>query len=204
MAGFVHSTAIVEDPEALGAGSKIWHFAHVRKGAKIGSNTVIGKGVYVDTEVVLGSNCKIQNNVSLYRGVLIEDGVFIGPHVCFTNDLSPRAITAAGVLKEAGDWHAVSTTVKYGASIGANSTIVCGTTIGSWSLVGAGSIVTRDVPPHALVFGGPARIEGIVGFDGQTITKEYAAGRYQCRSSGEYFEILPEWEVAAALLRRRS
>ena len=159
---YVHPTAEVSPDAHVGEGSRIWRQAHVREHASIGETCNVGKGVYIDAHVRVGSNVKIQNHVSIFEGVTIEDGVFIGPHVCFTNDLLPRAITPDGKLKSADDWEITPTLVKYGASIGAGSVIVCGITIGEFALVGAGSIVTKDVPPHALVFGNPARHHGHV------------------------------------------
>jgi len=150
-------------PDAhVGAGTRIWHQVQVREHAHIGETCTIGKGVYIDAHVRIGSNVKIQNHVSVFEGVTLEDGVFVGPHVCFTNDLLPRAITPDGKLKSADDWEITPTLVKYGASIGAGSVIICGITIGEFALIGAGSVVTRDVPPHALVFGNPARQHGYV------------------------------------------
>jgi acetyltransferase-like isoleucine patch superfamily enzyme len=125
--------------------------------------------VYVDTGVQIGNRAKIQNNVSLFAGVTIEDGVFLGPHVCFTNDLVPRAINPDGSIKGAEDWHIDSTLVKKGAAIGANSTIVCGVTIGEWAMVGAGSVVTKSVPAYALVYGCPARVMGWVTPRGERV-----------------------------------
>jgi acetyltransferase-like isoleucine patch superfamily enzyme len=159
---YVHPTAEVSPDANVGDGTRIWRQAHVREHAFIGKTCNIGKGVYIDARVRIGSNVKIQNHVSIFEGVTLEDGVFIGPHVCFTNDLLPRAITPDGKLKSADDWEITPTLVKYGASIGAGSVIVCGITIGEFALVGAGSIVTRDVSPHALVFGNPARHHGYV------------------------------------------
>ena len=159
---YVHPTAEVSPEAHVGAGTRIWRQAHVREHASIGQSCNIGKGVYIDAHVRIGSNVKIQNHVSVFEGVTLEDGVFVGPHVCFTNDLAPRAITPDGKLKSADDWRITPTLVKYGASIGAGSVIVCGVTIGEFALVGAGSVVTRDVPPHALVFGNPARQHGYV------------------------------------------
>lgn len=159
---YVHPLAEVEPGAYVGAGSRIWRQAHIREHAHIGEMCNIGKGVFVDCHVRIGSRVKIQNHVSIFEGVTIEDGVFIGPHVCFTNDLLPRAITPDGKLKSADDWEITPTLVKYGASLGAGSVIVCGITIGEFALVGAGAVVTKDVAPHALVFGNPARLQGYV------------------------------------------
>lgn len=159
---FIDATAAVSPEAELGAGTRIWREAQVREGAHIGENCNIGKGVYIDARVRIGSRVKIQNYASIFEGVTLEDGVFIGPHVCFTNDLFPRAINVEGGLKSADDWHISVTLVKYGASIGAGSVVRCGITIGEFALVGAGSVVTRDVPPHGLVVGNPARLRGYV------------------------------------------
>lgn len=159
---YVHPTAEVSPEAHIGAGTKIWRQAHIREDAHIGDTCNIGKGVYIDAHVHIGSCVKIQNHVSIFEGVTLEDGVFIGPHVCFTNDLTPRAITPEGKLKSAADWLITPTLVKYGASIGAGAVILCGVTIGEFALVGAGSVVTRDVSPHELVFGNPARQHGYV------------------------------------------
>src|SRR6266480_6764342 len=159
---YIHPTAEVSSTAQIGPGTRIWGQVHVREYAQIGETCNIGKGVYIDTHVHIGSNVKIQNHVSLFEGVTLEDGVFVGPHVSFTNDLLPRAITPDGKLKIAEDWVITPTLVKYGASIGAGSIIICGITIGKFAQIGAGSVVTRDVPPHALVFGNPARQHGYV------------------------------------------
>jgi UDP-2-acetamido-3-amino-2,3-dideoxy-glucuronate N-acetyltransferase len=150
----IHESAYVEDAE-IGEGTNIWHFVHVRKGAKIGKNCNIGKDVYIDTNVEIGDNCKIQNFATLYQGVKLGNNVFVGPHVCFTNDIFPRALLWNEERLE-------KTLVKDGASIGANSTIVAGVNIGKYAMVGAGSVVTKDVPNNALVFGNPSRIKGFV------------------------------------------
>lgn len=182
---FKHPTAIVESEE-IGEGTKIWHFAHIREKAKIGRNCNIGKGVYIDTEVKIGNNVKIQNFVSVYRGVKIEDDVFIGPSVTFTNDLYPRAFIW-------GEDKIIPTLVKRGASIGANSTIICGITIGEYAMIGAGSVVTRDVPPFGLVYGNPARLKGFVCYCGRELENVVEERNdcivYKCNYCGKIVEI---------------
>ena len=158
----IHPTAEVSPKANIGQGTTIWHQVQIREDAQIGEECILSKGVYVDASVVIGNRVKIQNYVSVYHGVTIEDGVFIGPHVCFTNDLLPRAIIPDGTLKSTTDWDLSKTLVQKGASIGANSTIRCGITIGEWALIGAGSVVTRDVPNHGLVWGNPAILQGFV------------------------------------------
>jgi UDP-2-acetamido-3-amino-2,3-dideoxy-glucuronate N-acetyltransferase len=158
----IHPSAEVSETASIGDGTSIWHQSQVRPDAVIGRNCILGKGVYVDFSVRLGDNVKIQNYVSIFHGVSVEDGVFIGPHVCFTNDMNPRAINPDGSVKSADDWVLSETLVKHGASIGANSTIRCGITLGEWSMIGAGSVVTANVPPYGLVFGNPARVRGFV------------------------------------------
>jgi len=150
---FVHPTATVEKGACIGAGTKIWHYAHVREGADIGDNCILGHCVFADANVKIGSNVKLGNKVSVFQGVTIEDDVLIGPHTVFTNDLRPRSV---------GEWKMTKTHVKKGASVGSNSTIICGIVIGSYAMVGAGSVVTRDVPDFGLVYGNPARIHGYV------------------------------------------
>jgi len=159
---YIHPSAEVSPEAHIGDGTRIWRQVQVREHAHVGEKCNIGKGVYIDAHVNIGSNVKIQNHVSIFEGVTLEEGVFIGPHVCFTNDLFPRAITPDGRLKSADDWTITPTLVKYGASIGAGAIIVCGLTIGSFALVGAGSVVTRDVPAYGLVYGNPARQHGYV------------------------------------------
>ena len=165
----IHPTADVSSGAVIGEGSSIWHQAQVREGAIIGQNCIIGKGVYIDAGVQIGSNVKIQNYVSVFHGVTLEDGVFVGPHVCFTNDMRPRAINPDGSLKAATDWVLSETRICSGAALGANSTIRCGITIGRWAMVGSGSVVTRSVPDYGLVFGNPARLRGFVCSCGQTL-----------------------------------
>lgn len=151
---FVHETAIVEDNVQIGENTKIWVNAQIRTNVKIGRECIIGKDTYIDKGVHIGSEVKIQNGVSIYHGVTIENKVFIGPNAVFTNDMYPRAYI--------DDWKVYETIVEEGASIGANATIVCGHVIGKFSMVGAGSVVTQDVPPYALVIGNPAKIIGYV------------------------------------------
>src|SRR5215469_4998298 len=158
----IHPSAEVSASARVGAGTRIWSHAQVREHASIGEECNIGKGVYIDAHVQIGARVKIQNYASVFEGVTLEDGVFVGPHVCFTNDMLPRAITPDGKLKSIADWEITPTLVKYGASIGAGSIIICGITIGEFALIGAGSVVTRDVLPHRLVFGNPAKLHGYV------------------------------------------
>ena len=172
---FIHPTSVVDPDTEIGEGTQIWLFCHVRA-HRIGNRCVLGKGVYVDADVVIGDSVKIQNNVSIYSGVTVEDGVFIGPHVCFTNDRMPRAVNVDMSPKTPLDWELDRTVVKRGASIGANATIRCGVRIGAWAMVGAGSVVTRDVPDHALVVGNPARIIGWVCECGKRIAETEIGG----------------------------
>ncbi len=161
---FIHPLAVVDDGAKIGEGTKIWHFAHIRGTASIGKNCIIGKDVYIDADVTIGNNVKIQNGVSVYKGVTIEDDVFCGPHMTFTNDLYPRAFGES--------WDIITTHVKKGASIGANATIICNTTLGAYCMVGSGSVVTRDVPDHGLVVGNPARLVAYVCECGRPLTNE--------------------------------
>lgn len=169
MSFYKHPTAEVSGEASIGDGTKIWNNAHVRENSTIGENCILGDGVYVDKGVRIGNNVKIQNYALIYRGVTVEDGVFIGPHVCFTNDKNPRAINEDGRLQSDGEWEVDPTLVKRGASIGANSTILPGVTIGEFAMVGAGSVVTEDVPPFSLVTGNPARAKGKVDARGNRV-----------------------------------
>ncbi|KHO46251.1 MAG: transferase hexapeptide repeat containing protein [archaeon GW2011_AR3] len=157
----IHPTAEVSANAKIGENTMIWHRSQVREDAVIGENCILGQNVYIDFGVHIGNNVKIQNNVSVYHGVTIEDGVFVGPHVCFTNDMYPRAINPDGSLKTATDWTVSKTVVKKGASIGANSTILP-VTIGEHAMIAAGSVVTKDVPPYSLVMGVPAQVVDFV------------------------------------------
>lgn len=162
MAAFIHPSASVEDHATIGDNTKIWQLCQVRREAQIGTDCILGRGVFIDEGVSIGDRVKIQNYVSVYAGVSIGNGVFVGPHVCFTNDLYPRAVNADMSLKSADDWTITQTIILDGASIGANSTIVCGITIGRWAMIGAGSVVTRNVADYTLVVGNPARVVGFV------------------------------------------
>ena len=158
---FIHKTADVSPDARIGRGTKIWNNVQIRERAVIGERCIVGKSVYIDHTVVVGDRVKIQNGVSIYHGVTVEDDVFLGPHMTFTNDLFPRAFDP--------DWHVVETWVRKGASIGANVTIVCGVELGVYCMVGAGAVVTKNVPPHALVVGNPARVVGFVSVMGKPV-----------------------------------
>lgn len=163
---FVHQSSFVDQGVSIGDGTSIWHFCHIQKGAKIGENCSLGQNVCISNNVKIGNGVKIQNNVSVYEGVELEDYVFCGPSMVFTNDLSPRSKYpkgSAGYMK---------TTVQYGASIGANATIVCGITVGKWAMIAAGAVVTKNVPNHALMAGVPAKHIGFVCKCGRTLPKE--------------------------------
>jgi acetyltransferase-like isoleucine patch superfamily enzyme len=153
----VHPTAEVSAAADIGAGASIWHQAQVRERAVVGPGCIIGKGVYIGAGVQVGANCKVQNYSCVYEGTTLEDGVFVGPEVVFTNDRYPRAINPDGTLKSADDWDCRGAHVRYGAAVGSRSVVLPGVTVGRWALVAAGSVVTKDVPDHALVAGNPAR-----------------------------------------------
>jgi acetyltransferase-like isoleucine patch superfamily enzyme len=173
----IHHSACVDEPCEIGAGTRIWHFSHVLAGSRIGRNCTIGQNVAIGPDVTIGDRCKIQNNVSLYQGVVLEDGVFCGPSAVFTNVRTPRAeVDRRGEL--------VQTRVCRGATIGANATIVCGTTLGPYSFVGAGAVVTDDVAAHALVVGVPARRVGWVSHDGEVL-----GGDLVCPRSGRRYRL---------------
>ncbi len=158
----IHPTAEVSPQAEIGSSTRIWSGVQIREGARVGAECILGKGVYVDFEVTIGSRCKIENNTSVFHGATLEDGVFLGPHCCVTNDRHPRAITPEGRLKSYDDWEVGRTLFRYGCAVGAGSIILPGVTIGRFALVGAGSVVTRSVPAHGLVVGNPARLLGYV------------------------------------------
>ena len=167
---FIHESAYVDEPEGIGAGTKIWHFVHVLAGVTIGRNCVLGQNVMIGPDVAIGDGCKIQNNVALYKGVTLEADVFCGPSCVFTNVLTPRAHV------ERKDEFA-PTHVGRGASIGANATIVCGNRLGAYCMIGAGAVVTKDVPDHALMLGAPARRAGWVSRSGDRLGDDLVCPR---------------------------
>lgn len=162
---FVHESSYVDADVKIGEGTKIWHFCHIQKGARIGKNCSFGQNVNISNNVIVGNDCKVQNNVSIYEGVVLEDGVFCGPSCVFTNDLTPRARYPKG-----RDGYK-KTLIREGASIGANATIVCGHIIGKYAMVAAGAVVTKDVPDYALVAGVPAKVVGRIDERGKSIAK---------------------------------
>lgn len=178
---FAHGSAIIDEGCLIGKGTKIWHFSHIMKGSEIGESCNIGQNVVVSPGVKLGRNVKVQNNVSIYTGVICEDDVFLGPSMVFTNILNPRS----AVIRR--DQY-VETVVRKGASIGANATVVCGHTIGEYSLIGAGTVVTKDVKPYALVVGNPGRQTGWVSEYGHKLVFD-ASGEALCPESGQRYKI---------------
>jgi UDP-2-acetamido-3-amino-2,3-dideoxy-glucuronate N-acetyltransferase len=178
--------ADVEDGAVVGDGTRVWQLAVVRGGARIGEESVIGRGAYIGPGVVVGARCKIQNHALVYEPAVLEDGVFVGPAVVFTNDTFPRAVTPDMRLKTADDWEAVGVTVREGASIGARAVCVAPVTIGRWATIAAGAVVTRDVPDHALVVGVPARRVGWVGRSGFPL-QDRGNGDWICPKTGERY-----------------
>ena len=189
MANRIHPTADISPGAQIGDETAVWHWSQIREGARVGRRCTIGKDVYIDAQVTIGDDCKIQNFATLYRGVQVGHRVFIGPHACFTNDLYPRAVNP--------DWQVVPTSVEDGASIGANATILCGLTIGRSSMVAAGAVVTKDVPPQALVAGVPAKIIGWVCECGRPLDRNM-----RCVHDGKSFPALKP-ETRRARSRRR-
>ena len=183
MSHFIHESSYVDDNVTIGEGTKIWYFCHIQSGARIGMHCVLGQNINVGKNVVIGDHVKIQNNVSVYEGVTLEDYVFCGPSVVFTNILDPRS-----KYPQSGTEFYKKTLVREGASLGANSTILCGISIGRFGFVGAGAVVTKDVPDYALVVGNPARIVGWVSEAGQRLTFD-AKGEAFCKKTGVFYKL---------------
>ena len=203
----IHATADLEPDVTIGSGTTIWHRAQVRTGATIGAECVVGRDVYIDEGVLIGDRVKIQNAALVYQGVSVEDGVFIGPGAILTNDRYPRAITSTGDLARAEDWEVSPIVVRYGSSIGAGAVVVAGVEIGRFAMVGAGAVVTRNIPNHALVAGSPAHRIGWVcacgarlldanGDPAQAEPGRYAAHRdLLCGSCGRSYAYVPDAET---------
>ena len=179
---FVHETAVVDEGCSIGDGVKIWHFSHIMPNCSIGEKCNIGQNVVVSPDVVLGKNVKVQNNVSIYTGVVCEDDVFLGPSMVFTNVINPRS-----AVNRRGEY--AKTLVKQGASIGANATIICGNEIGSYALIGAGAVVTKDVPNFALLIGNPAKQIGWVSEFGHRLNFN-EAGKAVCPESQQEYQLI--------------
>jgi len=179
---YVHESSYIDDPCEIGSGTKIWHFSHIMSGCRIGRNCNIGQNVVISPDVVIGDNVKIQNNVSVYTGVICEDDVFIGPSAVFTNVINPRShINRKNEFRR--------TIIKKGASIGANATIVCGHTIGTYAFIGAGAVVTKDVPDFALVVGNPARQTGWVCRCGAKLKTAHGENSTVCHECGSEYSL---------------
>jgi UDP-2-acetamido-3-amino-2,3-dideoxy-glucuronate N-acetyltransferase len=178
---YVHPSSIVDDNCVIGEGTKIWHFSHIMSGAVIGNNCNLGQNVVVSPKVTLGNNVRVQNNVSIYEGVICEDDVFLGPSAVLTNVINPRsAVSRKSEYK--------TTLIKKGASIGANATIVCGHTIGEFAFIGAGAVVTKDVPAYALIVGNPGRQTGWMSEYGQKLQFD-SEGNATCSESGVAYQL---------------
>lgn len=183
-----HSSADVDGTVSIGTNTVIWHQVQVRERVRIGNNCMLGKNVYIDHDITIGNNCRIQNNASLYYKTIVEDGVFIGPYVCVTNDVTPRAVLPNGKAKKKTDWKSGTVVIKEGASIGAGVIILPNVTIGKWALVGAGSIVTRDVPDFGLVYGSPSKVQGYVCRCGEKLVK-VKTNTYHCTTCKQIYRL---------------
>jgi len=185
---FIHPTAEVSPQADIGPGTRIWHQVQVRERTHVGAHCIVGKGAYIDFGVVVGDNVKIQNGVYVYHGVTVQDGVFLGPGVILTNDKLPRAINPDGTLKADADWEVSPILIQRGASIGAGAVVLPGVTVGEFAMVGAGAVVTRDVPPHAMVYGNPARLHGYVCRCGRPLS-EQGNRQWKCEVCNESYSF---------------
>ena len=184
---YIHPTAVVDKDATIGDGTKVWHFVHVRENAEIGRECVLGHSVYEGRGVKIGDYVKLENRATIYQGVKIENNVFVGPHVTFTNDPYPRSNSPY--------WKIVETHVREGASIGAGSIITCGITIGNYAMIGAGSVVTKNLPPHALAYGNPAKIRGFVCKCGKKLEEEQKKKNFvlmKCSRCNEKYQVPKE------------
>lgn len=183
MSYYIHPTAVVDDGAQIGVDSRIWHWVHVCGGAKIGKHVSLGQNVFVGNKVVIGDYCKVQNNVSVYDNVTLEKGVFCGPSMVFTNVYNPRSL-----IERKNEYR--TTLVKMGATLGANCTIVCGTTVGEFAFIGAGAVINKDVKPYALMVGVPAKQIGWMSEFGEQIPLPITGrGSYTCPHSGQHYEL---------------
>src|SRR5579875_3377846 len=172
----IHPTADISPTATIGAGTRVWHHTQIGDRAQVGAECIVGSNVYIDREVIIGNRVKIQTGAQLYHGSVVEDGVFIGPSVCLTNDKYPRAITPEGWLKTDADWEAGAIRICYGASLGAGVIVLPNVVIGRFAMVAAGTVVVRDVPDYGLVVGAPARLIGYVCVCGRRLVRAHAAG----------------------------
>jgi len=187
---FVHPTSFVDEGAKVGEDTKIWHFCHIMPQTQIGNNCIIGQNVFIASGVVVGNNVKIQNNVSVFTGVILEDGVFLGPSMVFTNVINPRSH-----IKRNSEYQ--TTLVKKGTTIGANATIVCGVTLGEYAFIGAGAVITKDIPAYGLVYGNPGRMQGWMCRCGERLffTEEKIDSRIVCKSCGSIYIQESEIEI---------